>query len=65
MTAELFRQLPSVDQLLQAPVAADLIATYGRPATLNALRETLERARQEYRSGREEPFSESALLAHV
>ncbi len=65
MKADLFRQLPSVDQILQTSVVADLIATYGRPATLRTVRQTMEKARQEYRSGREEPFSESALLTIV
>lgn len=62
MKAELFRQLPSVEQMLQTRSAADLIATYGRPATLAALRGALDEARQEIRTGQEKPVSDSALL---
>jgi L-seryl-tRNA(Ser) seleniumtransferase len=39
------RSLPSVDQLLRDPIAPDLISEYGRPLTLDALRETLENIR--------------------
>ena len=35
------RNLPSVDRLLQTRTAAELIARYGRPLTLDALREEL------------------------
>jgi L-seryl-tRNA(Ser) seleniumtransferase len=42
------RSLPSVDQLLQSPEVAELVALYGRPLTLQALRETLEGVRQRY-----------------
>ena len=37
--------LPSIEQLLQTPRAADLIARYGRPLTLDALRSTLDETR--------------------
>jgi len=62
MKKELFRQLPSVEQLLQTPVAAGLLKAYGRPATLEALRYTLEEAREGIRAGRETPFSPGELL---
>ncbi len=39
------RGLPSVEQLLQTQQAAELIASYGRPLTLQAIRSTLERIR--------------------
>jgi L-seryl-tRNA(Ser) seleniumtransferase len=42
------RDLPSVDQLLQQPRAASLIETYGRPQTLDALRQSLSQARHGY-----------------
>ncbi|MFZ5884795.1 MAG: L-seryl-tRNA(Sec) selenium transferase [Chloroflexota bacterium] len=42
------RDLPSVEQLLQH--AAHLIETYGRPLTLDALRETLDDARARFKS---------------
>jgi L-seryl-tRNA(Ser) seleniumtransferase len=37
--------LPSIEQLLQMPRAADLVAIYGRPLTLVGLRSTLDEAR--------------------
>jgi len=43
---ERLRALPSVDLLLREPVAADLLTAYGREATLNALRTTLDQWRE-------------------
>jgi L-seryl-tRNA(Ser) seleniumtransferase len=40
------RDLPSVDQLLQQPPIAGWMAVYGRPQTLEALRQSLNQARQ-------------------
>ena len=37
--------LPSVEQLLQTQLAAELIASYGRPLTLQAIRSVLEDVR--------------------
>ncbi len=37
--------LPSVEQLLQTQLAAELIASYGRPLTLQAIRSVLEEVR--------------------
>ena len=45
------RDLPSVDQLLQTQTAAELIARYGRPLTLSAIRETLDNIRARFLSG--------------
>ena len=39
------RGLPSVEQLLQTQIAAELIANYGRPLTLQAIRSSLEEVR--------------------
>jgi len=39
------RGLPSVEQLLQTQLAAELIASYGRPITLQAIRSALDEAR--------------------
>ena len=39
-------ELPSVEHLLQTQLAAELIACYGRPATLKALRNVLDRIRE-------------------
>lgn len=44
------RSLPSVEQLLQTRRAADLIATYGRPLTLDAIRATMEGLRARLKS---------------
>jgi len=38
-------ELPSVEHLLQTQLAAELIASYGRPTTLKAIRAALEEAR--------------------
>jgi len=38
----ILRDLPSVEELLQSQTTAELIAMYGRPLTLNAIRETLD-----------------------
>jgi L-seryl-tRNA(Ser) seleniumtransferase len=39
------RGLPSVEQLLQTQLAAELIASFGRPLTLQAIRQSLEEVR--------------------
>lgn len=48
MSQPALRQIPSVDSLLQASGADQLIASYGRPLTLEAIREVLEEARAEF-----------------
>ena len=45
------RDLPSVEELLQTKTAAELIARYGRPLTLTAIRETLDKIRARFSSG--------------
>lgn len=45
------RRLPSVQQLLSRTEAAQWIARYGRPLTLEALRATLESRRQQLENG--------------
>ena len=45
------RDLPSVEELLQTQTAAELIARYGRPLTLTAIRETLDKIRARFSSG--------------
>ena len=45
------RDLPSVEELLQTKTAAELIAQYGRPLTLSAIRETLDTIRTRFLSG--------------
>ena len=58
------RSLPSVDQLLQTQDVQEWIAAYGRPLTLEALRETLEAARSAYPSQGQLP-GRQALMAQV
>ncbi|NDJ53141.1 MAG: L-seryl-tRNA(Sec) selenium transferase [Chloroflexi bacterium] len=41
-----FRNLPSIDKLLQADSSQSLVAQYGRPLTLDALRSVLDDTRQ-------------------
>lgn len=53
------RHLPSVDSLLAQ--AADLIADFGRPLTLNALRVALDSARAAIRAGEPSPDSTQLL----
>lgn len=63
MKAKLFRQLPSVEQLLQTPAADSLIVTYGRPATLETLRSALAKARDAIHAGRESLVTPGELLS--
>jgi L-seryl-tRNA(Ser) seleniumtransferase len=44
------RNLPSVESLLQTRIAAELIAAYGRPLTLDAFRTELDDIRARYKS---------------
>jgi L-seryl-tRNA(Ser) seleniumtransferase len=55
------RDLPSVDRLLQSEQASQLEAAYGRPLTLQALRETLEAARAQGRDGGTVPNADQLL----
>lgn len=55
------RKLPSVDKLLGTQTAARLIAEFGRPLTLDALRHSLESTRTEMRMGGALPEIESVL----
>jgi L-seryl-tRNA(Ser) seleniumtransferase len=45
------RNLPSIDQLLQTENAAYLIARFGRPLTLDAIRFKLDEIRARFKSG--------------
>ena len=51
------RDLPSVDQLLQTPKAEELIAEYGRPGTVEAVRKVLEDLREQLRREEAQPGS--------
>ncbi len=63
MPSASLRQLPAVDRMLQDPDAARLIADYGRPLTVNALRQALARARQALQAGEANLPAADALLA--
>jgi len=58
------RDLPSVDQLLQLPLISGWITEYGRPQTLEALRQSLDEARDQYIHTNSIP-SRKALLDHA
>jgi L-seryl-tRNA(Ser) seleniumtransferase len=54
--------LPSVEQLLQAQRAGDLIAQYGRPLTLDALRSTLDEVRARLKLDPQADAPENGLI---
>jgi len=49
--SELFRKLPSVDDVMSASAVSSLAASYGRDAAVDAVRAVLARLRQEITSG--------------
>jgi L-seryl-tRNA(Ser) seleniumtransferase len=49
--SELFRELPSVDELARAPAVAELASSHGSPAVTDAARTLLARLREEVASG--------------
>lgn len=49
------RSLPSVDQMIQSDPGPAWVAAFGRPLTLEAIRQTLESARMEFRQGKTLP----------
>jgi L-seryl-tRNA(Ser) seleniumtransferase len=55
------RHLPSIDQLLQNRVVEDWIDTYGRPLTLEALRQSVDEARENSKSSTTVPTQEKLL----
>jgi L-seryl-tRNA(Ser) seleniumtransferase len=55
------RSLPSVDQLLQSDSAARLIRVYGRPLTLDAIRQILADVRANHEPGQDVPQIETIL----
>ncbi len=56
--SELFRKLPSVNEVMAAAAVSTLAASYGRDSTVDAVRIVLARLRQEITSG---PLDENAL----
>ncbi len=63
MKVELLRQLPSVENLLQTVDATSLVAVYGRPATLEAIRGALAQARDAIGAGKQSGATIAELLA--
>jgi L-seryl-tRNA(Ser) seleniumtransferase len=61
--SELFRKLPSVDELLRTPELAALLAQEGRSAVTDAARSVLDRLRQEISSGSLQPSGVGAAVA--
>jgi L-seryl-tRNA(Ser) seleniumtransferase len=55
------RDLPSVERLLQMAPAAQLMAVFGRPLTLQAIHELLDAAREEIRAGAPTPEASQLL----
>ncbi len=55
------RNLPSVDQLLQQPLVADWISEFGRSLTLDALRQSLDKARDGFSQSHQVPALNSLL----
>ena len=63
MKVELLRQLPSVENVLQTVDATRLVAVYGRPATLEAIRSALAQAREAIGTGKQSGPTLAELLA--
>jgi L-seryl-tRNA(Ser) seleniumtransferase len=58
-----FRLLPSVDELLHSASGQRFVAVYGRPATVSALRSSLDEARAAIRAGQPCPSIDALLAA--
>jgi L-seryl-tRNA(Ser) seleniumtransferase len=56
------RGLPSVEHLLQTHLAAELIASYGRPLTLQAIRSTLDEIRDRVSRGVEPTLPDREII---
>jgi len=56
------RGLPSVEQLLQTQLAAELIASYGRPLTLQAIRCALDEVRRRFSKSSEATLPDREIL---
>ncbi|MBN1316938.1 MAG: L-seryl-tRNA(Sec) selenium transferase [Anaerolineales bacterium] len=61
MNNDLYRSLPSVEQLLIDSASSEL-AAFGRPMLLEAFRVVLDRARTSIQTGRDQPFAHDELL---
>ncbi len=56
------RGLPSVEQLLQTQLAAELIASYGRPLTLQAIRSAMDEERRRISKSSEATLPDREIL---
>jgi L-seryl-tRNA(Ser) seleniumtransferase len=63
--AELYRQLPSVDELARTPQLADLAAAHGSPALVEAARDLLSALRREIDEGRHDQVGLQAVLVDL
>ena len=61
--ANVLRQLPSVDRLLQLPVVEGLVAEHGHDETVDAIRAVLDETRQHILDGASPPSLESLVEA--
>ena len=61
--SDLFRKLPSVDELLRTPELATLLAQEGRSVVTDSARSVLDRLRQEISSGSLQPSGVDAAVA--
>ncbi len=62
---DLYRELPSLDALLQSPGLGDLVATYGRIAVADAGRAVLARLRAEIAAGSLDASAIELALPHL
>jgi L-seryl-tRNA(Ser) seleniumtransferase len=62
---ELFRHLPSVDEVLRTVTVSDLAADFGSEATANAVRAVLGRLREEIGAGRLNGESVELAVRHI
>ena len=60
---ETFSRLPSVDKLLAYPESQMLVASFGHALTVDALRESLDDARQTIRAGGDVPEADALIEA--
>ncbi len=60
--SEALRHLPSVDRLLREPLAEQLTKSYPRDLVVQAIRDTLDKARSRIRSGSDVPDATSLLM---
>ena len=65
MPTELYRELPSVDELLHAPATAALVNQEGQAAVADACRSVLSRLRQEISEGHLDSHKLQVALTNI